>query len=120
MRMVRRWGYITLFLMGLCFNAEDIWANTAHEILFDKSNGERNETLTVLLIQSKEDCDIVVRNFFQGFEPEGGAFWNVTCENGKSYMILIENDARGSTRVMDCTLIKSLTKGRNECFKKLR
>jgi hypothetical protein len=95
-------------------------ANKAHKILTDKSNQERNEALTVLLIQSKEDCDVVVKNFFQGLEPEGGALWNATCGNGKSYVILIENDARGSTRIMDCALIKSLTKGKSKCFKKVK
>ena len=95
-------------------------ANKAHQMLSDKTNQERNEALTVLLLKSKEDCDLVVRNFFQGLEPEGGAFWSVACGNGHSYIILIENDARGSTRVMDCALIQSLTKGRNECFKELK
>jgi len=107
-------------LMGLSLSADVVSANKAHHILSDKTNQERNEALTVLLIQSKEDCDAVMRNFFQGFEPDGGAFWNVACGNGRSYIILIENDARGSTRIMDCALIKSLTKGRNECFKKLK
>ena len=95
-------------------------ANTAHQILSDKSNEERNEALTVLLSQSKKECVVVVKNFFQGLEPEGGALWNVTCDNGKSYVILIENDARGSTRIMDCAVIKSLTKGKSKCFKKLQ
>lgn len=108
------------FILGFSLMADVVNANTAHQILSDKSNQERNEALTVLLIQSKEDCDVVEVNFFQGLEPEGGALWNVTCGNGKSFVILIENDARGSTRIMDCALIKSLTKGKSTCFKKLK
>lgn len=120
MKLAGSWCLMCSLLMGLSLSAEVVRANKAHHIISDKTNQERNEALTVLLIQSKEDCDVVVRNFFQGFEPEGGAFWNVTCDNGHSYIILIENDARGSTRIMDCALIKSLTKGRSKCFKKLK
>jgi hypothetical protein len=109
-----------LLVSGISLMADVVHSNKAHQILSDKSNQERNEALTVLLIQSKEDCDDVVRNFFQGLEPEGGAFWNVTCKNGHSYIILIENDARGTTRIMDCALIKSLTKGKSKCFRKLK
>ena len=120
MRLGSSWCFIFWLCMELSLVADMLEANTAHQILSNKSNEERNAVLTVLLFENKEDCDLVVKNFFQGFEPQGGAFWNVTCENGKSYIILIENDARGSTRVMDCAVVKSLTKGRNECFKKLK
>ncbi len=113
--------YVVLSLiLSIFLIAEVLKANEAHRILSDKSNQARNEALTVLFLQSEEDCDFVVRNFFQGLEPEGGALWNVTCGNGNSYVILIENDPRGSTRIMDCALIKSLTKGKSQCFKKLR
>ena len=120
MNLGRRCGVVFSLLMGLSLCPDDVEANKAHQILTDKTNQERNEALTVLLNQSKKDCDVVVKTFFQGFEPEGGAFWSVACGNGHSYMILIENDARGSTRVMDCAMIQSLTKGRNKCFKKLK
>ncbi len=106
--------------MGLSLIAGVVDANKAHHMLSDKTNQERNEALTVLLIQSKENCDAVMRNFFQGFEPDRGAFWNGACGNGRSYIILIENDSRGATRIMDYALIKSLTKGRNERYKKLK
>ena len=109
------WCFLGLVLFPLVLHA-----NKAHQMLVDRTDEERNEALTVLLHKNKNNCDVVVRNFFQGFEPEGGAFWNVTCGNEQSFMILIENDARGSTRIMDCVEIQSLTKGKHECFKKLK
>ena len=113
-------SYIMLSLiLGIFFIADVLHANKAHQILSHKSNQARNEALTVLFLQTEEDCDVVVKNFFQGLEPEGGALWNVTCGNGNSFVILIENDPRGSTRIMDCALIESLTKGKSKCFKKL-
>ncbi len=120
MKLAKSLCFMFSLIPGISLMANVVNANKAHQILFDKSNQERNEALTVLLIQSKEDCDVVVRNFFQGLEPAGGSFWNVTCGNEKAFIILIENDARGSTRIMDCALIKSLTKGRSKCFKKLK
>ncbi|MDX1410811.1 MAG: hypothetical protein R3351_01515 [Nitrospirales bacterium] len=106
-------------ILGIFLVPDVLHANKAHQILSHKSNQARNEALTVLFIQTEEDCNFVVKNFFQGLEPEGGALWNVTCGNGNSYVILIENDDRGSTRIMNCALIKSLTKGKSTCFKKL-
>ena len=88
-------------------------------MLSEQTDTERNETLTVLLTKSKQDCDVVVRNFFQGIEPEGGALWNVMCGNGKSYILLIENDDLGSTRIMGCALMNAMTEGKGECFKKV-
>jgi len=66
MTLARSWCFIFSLLMGLSLNADVVDANKAHQMLSDKTNQERNEALTVLLIQSKEDCDAVMRNFFQG------------------------------------------------------
>ena len=87
---------MVLFFLGTFLTVEDARANEAHQILSGQSNQERNETLTVLLQHSSEDCDVVVTNFFQGLEPEGGALWNVTCENGKSFVILIGEGGIGA------------------------
>ena len=116
MNSLSGWLVFLFFILESFLVTDLALANKAHDILLDKTDEERNETLTVLLYESREKCDVVVKNFFQGFEPEGGAFWNVKCQNGKSYMILIENDDRGSTRVMDCKQIKSLTKRKESMF----
>ena len=104
-------GYCTC----LCENRERL-ANEAHAMLSRLSDQDRNSTLTKFLKQSNENCDTVVRNFFQGFDKDHNAFWNVACRNKKSYVIMIKNDKVGSTKIMDCGVLKMLKAG--ECFKK--
>jgi hypothetical protein len=87
--------------------------NRFHAKLVAVSEKERNDRLSVVVVA--ESCR-VIRSFFQGFDPSGGAHWNVACSNGKAFVVLINNDARGSTRVMECEILK-ITGGR-ECFKK--
>src|SRR5262245_46655719 len=43
------------------------------------------------------------------------AFWSVRCTDGSAFMVTIEPD--GSSKVMDCKLLKAMNAG--ECFKKL-
>ncbi len=120
MKLAKSCCFVFSVLMGLPLFAGLVYANKAHQMLSDQTNSERNETLTALLTKSKQDCDVVVRNFFQGLEPEGGGLWNVMCDNGNSYILLIENDDLGSTRIMDCALMNSMTKGKGKCFKKVK
>jgi hypothetical protein len=47
---------------------------------------------------------------------QSDAFWTVTCTNGKSYSVDIHSDARGSTRVLDCATLESVT--HDSCFSK--
>ena len=95
---------------------ENAFANQAHTILSKLSDPEKNATLTKFMKQSDEDCDTVVKNFFQGFDKDRNAYWNVACKNKKSFVIMIENDSAGSTKIMSCDLLKMLNAG--ECFKK--
>ncbi len=91
-------------------------ANEAYARLSKLSYHDRNSTLTKFLKQSNENCDAVVRNFFQGLDKDKNAFWNVACRNRKSYAIMIKNDKVGSTKILDCGTLKMLKAG--ECFKK--
>ena len=111
--------FLSLLVMGtvLAFaRTESVSANEAHAMLSRLSDQDRNSTLTKFLKQSNENCDTVVRNFFQGFDKDHNAFWNVACRNKKSYVIMIKNDKVGSTKIMDCGVLKMLKAG--ECFKK--
>lgn len=92
------------------------WANPAHDRLQQIPSGERNGFFTKFLKGSGESCDAVTRNFFQGADKSGDAIWNVAYRNGKSYSIMIYNDAQGSTKVISCAVLKALNAG--ECFKK--
>ena len=77
------------------------------------SETERN---TILSYAVQEERCRVTQSFFQGFDTSGSAFWNVACANRKTLSIMINNDARGSTRVLGCSTIKAM--GGTECFKK--
>lgn len=91
-------------------------ANEAHGMIEKMPDKDRNTTFTDFLKKSGEDCDSVTRNFFQGFDKYKNAFWNVACSNKKSYVIMINNDAVGSTKIMNCAVLKAINAG--ECFKK--
>ena len=91
-------------------------ANKAHSMLEKMSDQERNTTLARFLKQSGEECDSVIRNFFQGFDKNQNAFWNVACGNKKSYVVMINNDSVGSTKILSCAVLKAVNAG--ECFKK--
>jgi len=55
--------------------------------------------------------------FYMGMDKEANAYWSVRCTDGKSYQVQIQPNATGSTRVMDCALLKAVTK--LSCFVKL-
>jgi NaMN:DMB phosphoribosyltransferase len=88
-------------------------SNPIHDKLAALSETERNERLSVVVLD--ERCR-VTRSFFQGMDKSGNAHWNVACANGKTLVIMINNDARGSTRVLECGVMKAV--GGTECFKK--
>ena len=76
---------------------------------------ERNFFFTKYLNASGENCDSVLRNFYQGnFKRE--AFWNVECQNKNSFVISVSADKNGSSKIMNCNLLKTINGG--ECFKK--
>lgn len=91
-------------------------ANKAHGMIEKMPEKDRNSTFTTFLKNSGEDCGSVTRNFFQGFDKSRNALWNVSCSNKKSYVIMINNDSVGSTKIMSCALLKAVNAG--ECFKK--
>jgi hypothetical protein len=55
--------------------------------------------------------------FYMGMDKEANAYWSVRCANGKSYQVQIQPNATGSTSVMDCALLKAVTK--LSCFVKM-
>ena len=95
------------------FVAQPPARNSAHDAMAALSERDRNARLSYAL--QDESCR-VTRSFFQGFDKSGAASWNVACANGKTLSILINNDARGSSRILDCAVLKALANV--ECFKK--
>jgi hypothetical protein len=90
-------------------------ANPANTKLQSMSESERQKTMTQFMRSSGENCT-VTRTFNQGSTKTGDAIWNVQCQNGKAFVILLKNDAKGSTSIMDCAVLKKINAG--ECFKK--
>ena len=102
----------TVVATMLCASA---FANQAHDIISAMPEAKRSEVLTGFMSKSGEPCK-VERTFFQGFDKKDAAFWSVACSNKKSYSIMMSNDATGSTKVLDCKILKTVTKV--ECFKR--
>jgi len=83
-------------------------ANPGHEILLNLLDEERTQKLTRLMQASNEPCE-AASNFFQGLDAEGNAYWDVTCKNRKSYAIMIYNNPSGSTKILECGVLKLVT-----------
>jgi hypothetical protein len=90
-------------------------ANKASDMLSKMSDDKRNESLSAYMKKSGESCQ-VVRNFYQGKDKSGSAFWNVECASKTAYAIMIKNDQTGSTTILDCKVLKLVAKV--DCFKK--
>jgi hypothetical protein len=91
-------------------------ANPAHTQITGMSVSQRAATLASLLRASDERCTSAKRTFHQGSDNKGNAFWNVECSDGSAYVVQINNDARGSTRILNCKVLKAM--GGTTCFRK--
>jgi hypothetical protein len=57
-----------------------------------------------------------VKAFYMGSSKRDEAFWSVKCSDSRKYAVMISPDSTGSTRVMECSLLKAVNAG--ECFKR--
>ena|SRR2546425_5885483 len=110
MRLIGLAVVLTLLVSIQAFPAE---ANPFHDRVIALSDAERNMIFSGVLID--ERC-VVTRSFFQGFDKNGNAYWNVACTSREPLSIQIMNDTRGSTRVLECSMLRLIA--RTECFKK--
>jgi hypothetical protein len=88
--------------------------NKAHDMLVKMSDGERTMALGALLKESNESC-IAKSSFFQGVDEDNAAYWSVACSGGEDYSIQVAADGDGSTRILECGIMKAIGV---ECFKK--
>jgi hypothetical protein len=113
---MRKWvSGLALVVAAVVGRVERVQANEAHNRWLKVPNEERNATWTKFMEASGKNC-VVKENFFQGMTKEDQAIWDVRCASGKAFAVMIEPDAVGSTKVLDCSVLKSLSAG--ECFKK--
>ena len=93
------------------------YANPAHDRISKLSETERRAVFSGFMEKSSEICN-VKKTFFQGQSGGGDAFWNIKCSNGKAWVIQINNDATGSTRILECSVLEAMNAGK--CFKKFK
>jgi len=91
-------------------------ANEAQKIMMQLPSDKQDVALIHVITSADEPCDKVTRKFFQGSDKRGNAFWNASCSNGKSFVVMFKNDALGSTSVLDCGVMK--VAGGQRCFTK--
>lgn len=104
-----------ILMVVLLLNVPLANANPANKQLQAMSESERQKAFTGFMKNSGENC-FVTKTFYQGLTKIGDALWSIQCKTGKSYSIMIKNDAQGSTKIMDCAVLKKINAG--ECFKK--
>ncbi|MFZ2627533.1 MAG: hypothetical protein WAX67_01475 [Rugosibacter sp.] len=93
-------------------------ANPAHDQLSSMSEQQRQSVLAMFLVKSGEQCSSVTKTFYQGSDKKGNAFWNAACTGGTSFVIQVNNDATGSTRILSCKVLKAVNGG--TCFTKFK
>lgn len=96
-----------LFALPLLF-AVASHANPAHDHVKLMPESQRKAFFAKYLTRSGEKCAKASKTFYQGSDKSGAAFWNVACDGGGNHVVLINNDASGSSKVMDCKVLKVL------------
>jgi hypothetical protein len=91
--------------------------NVAHDGLVQLDPSARAKMLGSIVVSSGDACT-GEDSFFMGINRRNvQAFWSVRCTNGKSYEVAIDGNATGSTKVLDCDILKTVPKV--SCFVKL-
>lgn len=90
--------------------------NKAHSILVKMAESERARNLGLVVDGGENSCIGASKSYFQGFDENNAAYWNITCSDGARYGVQIAADSGGSSRVMECSLLAYLD---IECYKRL-
>lgn len=106
-----------IFLFLLTASALSL-ANPAHNRIAAMAEADRRIFMTKFLTSSGEKCAEVTKTFYQGSDGQGNAFWSVACARGNAVQIMISNNDAGSTRMLDCKILKALNAG--TCFTKFK
>lgn len=104
-------------VMLLALASATAGANEADRRLRELSVDEQQSFFTRMLGRNGASCNRANRVFRQGRTKDGNVTWNVACDNGQAYSILIRPDADGSSSFMTCAALKAMKAG--ECFKPL-
>ena len=78
------------------------WAGIPDQI--NALNEENRRALFGKLLVS-EGCGEVKKTFFQGGDSSGAGYWSVQCQ-AKAYQLRVEDNANGSSKVVNCDTLK--------------
>jgi hypothetical protein len=90
-----------------------IAGNKAHNELAKVSPAAR----TLILAEVAGEGCVGSRSFYMGTGSDGAAYWSVGCFNGASYYVEIQPNATGSTKVVNCAVLRTVSK--MDCFRRL-
>ena len=84
-------------------------SNEAHTLLSGKRAEDQAFFLGYAARSAGMDCpEGTARTpFFQGFDSEQSAYWNIACGK-KTYVVMLENDAQGSSSAMPCSVLRAI------------
>lgn len=103
-----RLGLGTVVVSAIVFGAPTCdAANPAYELLQKSTLRERARVLGTAIESAGYICE-PTEVVLMGLSKDEIAFYTVACENGRAYMIAVQPDAGGSSRVTDCAVIKAI------------
>lgn len=83
-------------------------ANVAHNALLRRNAADQQKVLSRIVISSGHACTGAIDANFKFIEPKSDyAYWRVHCGSA-AYLVEIQNDEAGSTKVLDCSKTKSM------------
>ena len=90
------------------------YAGNGSKVLESVKESERAEALAVIVHRTGIECGEVTQSFLQGYDKEDAAYWSITCSNGQSYGVQVQSDPNAISRVLKCSIMKSMGV---ECYK---
>lgn len=90
--------------------------NEANDLMLSLPQDKQSSALTRFVNSAGYLC-IGERVFYAGIAQDRIAYWSVGCTDGHSYQVEFAPDAGGSTKILDCHILKVV--GKSDCFVKL-
>jgi hypothetical protein len=91
--------------------------NRAQELIVEMTVADRNRMFQRFMRSGGERCARVTRSLYQGGTPAGEVFWDVACTDSGDWQVMIEPNATGSTRILECGVVATITP-RARCWRR--
>ena len=113
---------VGLLVVGWCawwFTQDATRFQSSPDVISNANVEQRASILKNIIVSSGADCREVTESFLQGtVKSTGSVLWNVRCFGGRTWAIFVDNDATGSTKVMDCIDVRRIAHA--ECFVRIQ